>query len=337
MNEAQLRFGLLGCGFFGRALADGIGRLPGARLVAVADVTAEAAAAVAEATGAAAVAPDELLAGDGVDAVLVATPNHTHREPVLRALAAGRAVFVEKPMALDPADCAAMTAAAESAGVPLVVGHILRTLPAVRRIRELLDAGELGDVVAARGSLARWMESDADVAGWWKRDPALTGGELKHEIHVLDLLCWLLGDPSDVVGASTAGVTELVLRYPGCLATYELSTVHRRASWGLVVHGTAGTAALDLRAGTLTVLTEDGERVSGVFDEPEADDSLRSSATQPQRYNRAGGATPHWMARAIDLELAETLAVFRGATSSPLSEAPARAVEVADRFLAATA
>lgn len=87
---------------------------------------------------------DEVLADDEVEAVAVATSAPTHAKLVLAAIEAGKHVFVEKPLALTSADARAMNAAAESAGVQLVVGHLLVHHPGVAKLKDLVDTGELG-------------------------------------------------------------------------------------------------------------------------------------------------------------------------------------------------
>ncbi len=329
----ELSLGLLGCGFFGRALADGVSEVPGARIHAVADTSPDAAAATGAKIGAQSTTPDQLWQLRELDAVLIATPNDLHVQPVLAACEAGLHVFVEKPMALTPGDCRLMITAADAAGVQLVVGHILRTLPASRRLKAIVDGGDLGAIHAAHGSLARWMPRERGSNGWWKQDSTRTGGELLHEIHILDLLCWLLGDVDEVAGLTRPGMSGLVLRYGDTLATYELSTVHRLPSWGVQIHGSLGSASLDLRAGTLTVMTDNAREVSGIYDDDDSDESLREYANRPAGYNRAGAAPALWMQRAIALELAETLCIFRGSANSPLLQSPDRAIQVAHQLL----
>ncbi|MBR7827894.1 Gfo/Idh/MocA family oxidoreductase [Actinospica sp. MGRD01-02] len=80
------------------------------------------------------------------DAVFVLTPDYLHTEPVLHFLNTGVAVFVEKPMAISLEDCDAMLAAAKTTGTRLYVGHNLRHLPVLRKMRELIDSGAIGRV-----------------------------------------------------------------------------------------------------------------------------------------------------------------------------------------------
>ncbi|GHE42092.1 oxidoreductase [Streptosporangium violaceochromogenes] len=330
----RLNLGLIGCGFFGRALASALTALPGVRLAAVADVSAGNAEGLAAEIGADVVPPDRLATLPDLHGVVVATPNDQHAEPVVAACEAGRHVFVEKPMALTAADCDRMAGAARAGGVRLVVGHIMRTLPAVARVKAMLDSGALGTVRAAHAARSRRIDAGGAAPNWWKTDVSRTGGELRHENHELDLLCWLLGEPTSVTGYSDDQVTSLVLRHGDAIATYQLSTIHRLPSWRLSVEGTLGAVEVDFRKATLTTVSDEGAEVRGVFDDDEADGSLRASATEAQRYNGAGSTTSRWMRRALDLEMAETVRVFRGARDSPLLEAPDRSIRLAERFLA---
>src|SRR5207247_4377858 len=90
---------------------------------------------------------DELLADDELDAVVVATPAVTHYELAKRALEAGKHVLVEKPPAMNAADAADLGATAEASKRVLMPGHLLLYHPAVRAMKPLVDAGELGDVL----------------------------------------------------------------------------------------------------------------------------------------------------------------------------------------------
>ena len=95
---------------------------------------------------------DELLGDDGVEAVVVATPVPTHAELARRALAAGKHVFVEKPMALGADDAEALVALAEERGSTLMPGHLLLYHPGVVKLKEIVDSGELGDVLYVYGN-----------------------------------------------------------------------------------------------------------------------------------------------------------------------------------------
>src|SRR5919106_4405563 len=90
---------------------------------------------------------DEVLENDRVDAVVVATPVPSHAALARRALAAGKHVFVEKPMALTGAEAEALVALAEERGLVLMPGHLLLYHPGVAQLKALVEAGGLGDLL----------------------------------------------------------------------------------------------------------------------------------------------------------------------------------------------
>ena len=105
---------------------------------------------------------DALIADPGVDIVYVATPPDSHRELALKVLAAGKPVYVEKPMAMNHAECLDMIAAAERSGQRLFVAYYRRALPYFLKVKELLDSGAIGEVLSV--DLAAGATLGMDVA-----------------------------------------------------------------------------------------------------------------------------------------------------------------------------
>ena len=134
-----------------------------------------------------------LVRSDDIDAVVVATPNFLHHRQTVAALAAGKHVLVEKPMAITVAEAEQMRDAAAQADRVLCVGHMWRYRDEVRAVRDRIASGALGRVVRTRGYGIH--------AGWgpsgWFTDPALAGGGalIDMGIHALDTARFLLGDP----------------------------------------------------------------------------------------------------------------------------------------------
>ena len=149
-----VRIGVLGCGRIGRMHAELIAKqVPSAELAAVYDVVDAAAAAVAEELGARhAAAPEEILKADDVDAVAICSSTHTHIDLLVAAAEAGKAAFVEKPLALNLADVDRGIAAAQAAGIPVQVGFNRRFDPSHRYVHDRVAGGELGDVHLVRVS-----------------------------------------------------------------------------------------------------------------------------------------------------------------------------------------
>src|SRR5439155_6527477 len=95
---------------------------------------------------------DELLADDSIDGVVIATPVPTHYALAKRALEAGKHALVEKPPAMRGAEMAELVGIAEGASLVLMPGHLLLYHPGVRKVKELVDAGELGEVLCVYGN-----------------------------------------------------------------------------------------------------------------------------------------------------------------------------------------
>src|SRR5215470_15839586 len=141
-----MRIAVAGVGAWGVNHVRAFARLKGVEVVAICDATAEARAR-ALALAPRARAESELaavLADPSIEAVTLATPAVTHARLALEVLAAGKHVFVEKPLALSVADAEAVVSAAERAGKVLMVGHLMLYHPAVERLRKMVQAGDLG-------------------------------------------------------------------------------------------------------------------------------------------------------------------------------------------------
>ena len=130
-----LGLGLAGAGRFGAFLAAAVADLPGLQVQVVADPDQARATELATAHGATATTTwQDLLADDRVDVVAVVTPPHRHAEVTLAALAAGKHVFAEKPVATTVADAREVVAAAAASGRQLVVDHVLRYNPLIQAL-----------------------------------------------------------------------------------------------------------------------------------------------------------------------------------------------------------
>jgi len=332
---------LIGGGFLGRQLAAAFVH-GGARIIAIADPNIEAIGDLCDETGARCFADvAALFATLRPELALIATPNHVHLEPALAAIRAGCATFVEKPLALTAADCEAMVSAARARSVPLFVGHVQRTLPGIGTIRSLIGSGALGTIVAARGSRQRWLMPKGATADWWKLDRLRSGGELLHELHELDLLCWLIGPVKEVFARARNrvhpqtpacdDVIQLSLELEsGALATVEIGTAYHRRDWGLVIHGELGSVHVDFVESTVRHFRADGTvETLDLFGETDADLSLREFGISVQNYNMSGAKAAYWMTRAVQMEAASVISQLRGGTPSVLEETPTEAVEVA--------
>ncbi|MBO1753025.1 Gfo/Idh/MocA family oxidoreductase [Actinotalea sp. BY-33] len=147
---------------------------------------------------------DALLADPEVDAVYVATPPDSHADYVLRAAAAGKPVYVEKPMARTAAECTAMIEACAAAGVPLHVAYYRRAMPRFARVAELLRDGTIGEPRAVTVRLLKRAETWPEGQAPWRVRPEISGGGLLVDLgsHTLDLLDHLLGPVTSVTGTA---------------------------------------------------------------------------------------------------------------------------------------
>jgi predicted dehydrogenase len=157
---------------------------------------------------------EALIHDPEVNAVYVATPPSSHKEYTLMAAAAGKPVYVEKPMAMTFAECQAMIRGCGDAGVPLFVAYYRRALPRFLKVIELLRAGAIGDVRFVNMTL--YEPPSANVldrsALPWRVRPEISGGGLFVDLasHMLDFLDYALGPISHVksIAANQAGLYE---------------------------------------------------------------------------------------------------------------------------------
>jgi len=167
---------------------------------------------------------DELLAREDVRAVVIATETSLHAEMVERAAAAGKAIALQKPMALTLPEADRMVAAVQRAGVPFTLAWQMRTDPQNLRIKELLESGEFGKVLMVRRRHGLGMQSWPNVAALWHVDPALNRDMWADDAaHAIDFVHWLLGLPESVTAEIDTLLDPVVLmdngiaiyRYPG--------------------------------------------------------------------------------------------------------------------------
>lgn len=145
---------------------------------------------------------DELLADPDVEGLLIATPHSTHADLVVEAAAAGKHLFVDKPFTLTVAEARRASNAAAAAGVVLQVGHNRRRQPGMRRLKKMVDAGELGMIHYAEANLS--YPKGLNPRSGWRGDPAESpaGGMAGLGVHMADNLIYLLGLPVRVAAFS---------------------------------------------------------------------------------------------------------------------------------------
>lgn len=207
MPKDSVGVGIIGTGFARTTQLPAWAACEGARVVAVASGRRENAEAAAREFRIPFVASGwrEVVARADVDLVSIVTPPLTHAEMAEAALAAGKAVLCEKPMAMNAEESGRMSEAARAAGALALIDHELRFLPARRRMRELILGGELGRVLHAKFLFRADSRAVAERPWSWWSDERAGGGALGAiGSHAVDALHWLLGTRVSHVSATLA-------------------------------------------------------------------------------------------------------------------------------------
>lgn len=201
----MISFGILGCGRIGQVHAQSLMRLEHARLTAVADAVPKAMQALANATGAAARAAEEIITANDIDAVIVATPTTLHYDQIHALAEAGKAIFCEKPIDLSSERAAACQAKVEETGVPFMTGFNRRFDPQFSLLQRQLADGAIGTtemVVITSRDPAPPPISYIEQSGGLFRDMM---------IHDLDMARFLLNeDPVEIFATGVALVDPAI-------------------------------------------------------------------------------------------------------------------------------
>jgi predicted dehydrogenase len=273
----EVRWGIVGAGRVARTFALDVARTPGNRVETIAARDPGRAGALRDAVAArrTSASYQALFEDPDVDVVYIATVNSVHHEHALRALDAGQNVVVEKPLALNAAQARDIARRAEAAGRFCMEGMWMRMHPLIRRARELVRTGSVGDVLGVHAELSSahpYLPSDRLF------DPDAGGGAL------LDLgvypahFAWLfLGAPDGIATTSTFaanGVDDGVAMqwaYPGGRFAQLSASFRGPGGMGGIVAGTAGSLHLGPRLNRprqLSLKADGAEPVTETEDSP---------------------------------------------------------------------
>ena len=341
MESNSYSIALIGCGFFGTQLAHAFTQA-GATLIAVVDIDFQRAENLAAQYQCAAFNDTAtMLSAKKPDLVLIATPNYAHYAPAFLALNANCNVFIDTPFALSSAHCRQLCQLGDEKSRRIFIGHLLRTLPGLQRVKAAIEQGKLGKITVCRAIRARWI-THLPNKEWWKLDAQLTGGELFHQIHELDLLCWLFGE-IDCVFAQSANqahldspdsldVIQLLFRFKNnLLGSLEMGTAYRLHQWGIQIHGELGAIEVNFFTSSVIFTDAQGKREHiDLFEEFEADLSLRETAKGTQQYNAANTLCPLWLTRAAEIEAQSVMEELRLGNVSALRSHLASAINAAE-------
>jgi predicted dehydrogenase len=243
-----IRAAIIGCGSYGAEHARFLAADFGARLGAVVDVDGARAEEFRRKFGAgyAAADPARVWADPEIDAVWICTRHDTHASLAAAAAAAGKHVFVEKPLALTLADCDRAVAAVERAGVVGMTGFKFRFFPAVQAARAFLPAPEL--------TVAHVID-DCWPEGFWANDPVQGGGNVLSEgCHIVDLVLHL--HPAPAVRVYAEGGNR---RHPG-RAIVDTAALTVAFADGAVANIAIGDAGVPPHASKFALQQSDGQR-----------------------------------------------------------------------------
>ena len=205
----HIKWGIIGCGDVTEVKSGpAFNKVPNSSLVAVMRRDALKAADYARRHG----VPKwydkatDLINDPEIDAVYIATPPLQHEEYTIQALAAGKPVYVEKPMAINAEAAKRMAAAANQYGVKLTVAHYRREQPLFLKIRSLLAEHSIGDIRFVNLKMLQPKQNDliAKAEENWRLNPAVAGGGLFHDLapHQLDLMLYYFGNTKSFHGIS---------------------------------------------------------------------------------------------------------------------------------------
>jgi predicted dehydrogenase len=252
---SPFRWGILGTGAISFKFAHAVHHI-GSRVTAIASRGGDGAGALRRQTGGQWLAGyDTAIDGmrDLIDAAYIATPPAFHAQHAIACLEAGIPVLVEKPFAASLREAAAVRDAARANGVFAMEAMWTRFLPAMARLRALLDAGAIGQPRMITGSFGQSYDADAGLGHF---DAARGGGALAHlGCYPLSLGQWLFGDAARVQAlvqtggrSEAAGVDEDVavqVHYANAVIGSFQASIRSPAANGLAVHGTHGVLQIE--------------------------------------------------------------------------------------------
>ncbi len=257
---APIQVGCLGLGWWSDVLADAMQRSGQLKIRACYTRSAEKRAAFARKYDCAgAPSYEAMLADPSIDAIVNTTPNNMHLETTLQAAAAGKHVFLDKPIANTLAQGRAITQACRDAGVVLALGYQRRRESQFRWIKSQIDAGAFGRIVNAEANISRDRLGKIDLNSWRYQAAGMPGGVmLQIGVHYVDVLEYLIG-PVRSVSAHLAqlvlpgdnpDVASMILEHEsGALSTVNASYASAAEHYMMNIYGKEASALYDLHGG----------------------------------------------------------------------------------------
>ena len=274
-NRQSLRWGLIGCGDIARKrVAPALSESSRSELVGVSRAHSDRLDEFADTFG----VPHrfgnwrELVQSEHVDAIYVATPVNLHAEQAGAAAEAGKHVLCEKPMAISVAECDRMMAAADANGVKLGIAYYRHFYPVVKRMKELIDSGEIGKPIVAQVDAFEWFNPGPADPRKWLLQPEISGGGPMFDFgcHRIQLLLHLFGPIKSVSAINSTALFHREVEDTasasfkfsnGAVANLTVSHAVMDPRDTFTIWGSEGSIRTEvLNEGNLRITTRDGER-----------------------------------------------------------------------------
>lgn len=321
-------YGVVGSGYFGAELARIMNTKQGAQIKAVYDPD-HGKTVAKELDCEAEDSLEALVSRSGIQAVIVATPNYLHKEPVIAAARHGLHVFCEKPIALNYGDCREMVDTCRENHVIFMAGHVMNFFRGVRKAKELIGQGTIGEILYCHAARNAWEGTGASET--WKKTREKSGGHLCHHIHELDCIRFLMGGCPETVtmeGGNAAHRDEefgdeddmllITMEYPGGqYAVLEYGSAFRWQEHYLLIQGTRGAIKIDMCNCGMTLKAGDREEHDLVHRTQEEDDDRTRIYKETERDNgnqfgRPGRKPFLWLQGIMDEEMEFLNGVLHG-------------------------
>ncbi|PTG48582.1 gfo/Idh/MocA family oxidoreductase [Staphylococcus cohnii] len=305
-----IKYGIVGTGYFGTGLARELSKLEDAKVSAVydpenSDEIAKELQCDMETD------IQSLCEREDIDAVIVASPNCYHKEPVLLATKNKKHVFCEKPIALSYKDCEEMVNSAKENEVIFMAGHVMNFMNGVRTAKRLINEGYIGDILFSHAERNGWEEEQTQLS--WKKQKEFSGGHLYHHIHELDCIQFLMGEPQRVtmIGGNVAHQGEqfgneedmlfINLEFPeNKFATLQYGSAFRWSDHFVKIQGTKGAILIDLQNAQVILKTPSQEEYFLLHETKEIDEDRAkiNKGTETDgaiAYGRPSQKPPMWL------------------------------------------